>query len=175
MRIVKRRIGELIEMPDNPRIGDLDFYEDLKKSLREYGYVIPIIVNSKTMHVIGGNQRLKVLREMYGDDYEVEVVEVDLDEKDEKELNILLNSTKGRLLKERLKEFVGKEFTNRYNFAKIKEVSKKYLYTIDFVFDDEDEYLFVKKRIRELKEQYGCDEGEALYRYVRDKYGSGKA
>ncbi|MHA1344376.1 MAG: DNA modification methylase [Promethearchaeota archaeon] len=44
---------------------------------------------------MGGNQRLKVLKELYNDDYEVEVVIVDLDEQQEKALNLALNKISG--------------------------------------------------------------------------------
>ena len=54
----------------------------------------PIIWNERTGRVVGGHQRLKVLLEKGAE--EIETVVVDLDEKNEKILNVLLNKVKGR-------------------------------------------------------------------------------
>lgn len=57
-------IGQLKPAAYNPRKqlkpGDKE-YEKIKKSIQEFGYVEPIIVNYD-MTVIGGHQRLTVLR-----------------------------------------------------------------------------------------------------------------
>ena len=70
MNIQKINISELKVAEYNPRIdlrpGD-EKYEQIKKSISEFGYVDPIVVN-KDMTVIGGHQRLKILKELgYGD------------------------------------------------------------------------------------------------------------
>lgn len=69
-------------------------YKKLKRSIEEFGYVEPIIWNERTGNVVGGHQRLKVLLEKGQED--IECVVVDLEEKDEKILNVLLNKVKGR-------------------------------------------------------------------------------
>ena len=69
-------------------------YQKLRRSIEEFGYVEPIIWNEKTGTVVGGHQRLKVLIEQGVQ--EVECVVVNLEEKDEKILNVLLNKVKGR-------------------------------------------------------------------------------
>lgn len=69
-------------------------YKKLRRSIEEFGYVEPIIWNERTGNVVGGHQRLKVLLEKGAE--EIEAVVVDLDEKDEKILNVLLNKVKGR-------------------------------------------------------------------------------
>lgn len=69
-------------------------YQKLRRSIEEFGYVEPIIWNERTGRVVGGHQRLKVLLEKGAE--EIEAVVVDLDEKDEKILNVLLNKVKGR-------------------------------------------------------------------------------
>ena len=92
MEIVRKRIGELIPAPYNPRKdiqpGDSE-YEKLKRSLSEFGYVEPVIWNERTGHVVGGHQRLKVLREL--GETEIDCVVVDMSEEREKALNIALN------------------------------------------------------------------------------------
>lgn len=69
-------------------------YEKLRRSIEEFGYIEPIIWNERSGNVVGGHQRLKVLLEKGVED--IEVVVVDLDDKDEKILNVLLNKVKGR-------------------------------------------------------------------------------
>ena len=92
MRIERRRIDTLNPAPYNPRKdikpGDAE-YEKLKRSLQEFGYVEPVILNERAGYVVGGHQRLKVLKELGVS--EIECVIVDLPEEREKALNIALN------------------------------------------------------------------------------------
>lgn len=69
-------------------------YQKLRRSMEEFGYIEPIIWNERTGNVVGGHQRLKVLLEQGAQ--EIECVVVDLPDKDEKILNVLLNKVKGR-------------------------------------------------------------------------------
>lgn len=107
MEIVKRKIDELLPAPYNPR-KDLQpadkEYQQLKKSIQEYGYVEPIIYNKQTGMVVGGHQRLKVLKDLGFAD--IECVEVDLDETQEKALNIALNKISGSWDTEKLKDLL---------------------------------------------------------------------
>lgn len=95
MRIEKRSISELVFAGYNPRkdlkSGDVEF-EQLRRSIREYGYVDLVIVNSDNT-VISGHQRLKVLREE--GETEIDVVVVDLDKQREKALNLAMNKISG--------------------------------------------------------------------------------
>ena len=92
MNIVKKNIFELIPASYNPR-KDLQpndaEYKKLKRSLQEFGYVEPVIWNARTGNVVGGHQRLKVLREL--GEKEIDCVVIDLPEAQEKALNIALN------------------------------------------------------------------------------------
>lgn len=69
-------------------------YKKLRQSIEEFGYIEPIIWNQRTGNVVGGHQRLKVLLEQGIED--IECVVLDLEDNDEKILNILLNKVKGR-------------------------------------------------------------------------------
>lgn len=109
MRIEKRKIDELIPAIYNPRkdltVNDAE-YKKIKRSIETFGYVDPIIVNERTGVIIGGHQRLKVLKDLGYEEIEVSVV--NLDEKQEKALNIALNKISGEwdfeLLKDLLEE-----------------------------------------------------------------------
>ncbi|MCL2539680.1 MAG: ParB N-terminal domain-containing protein, partial [Oscillospiraceae bacterium] len=97
MRIERLAIDSLKAAEYNPRKdlkpGDSEF-EKLKRSIEEFGYVEPIIVNKRTGYTIcGGHQRYKVLKAL--GHAEVDCVIVDLDQQKEKALNIALNKIAG--------------------------------------------------------------------------------
>lgn len=97
MEISKINVEDIKTAEYNPRkdlTEDDKEYIKLKNSITTFGYVEPIIWNKRTGNIVGGHQRFKVLVENGAK--EVEVVAVDLEYKDEKKLNILLNKVKGR-------------------------------------------------------------------------------
>jgi len=72
--------------------GDAE-YEKLLRSVEEFGYVEPVIWNSRTGNIVGGHQRFKVLLHLgYS---EIDCVVVDMDEYREKALNVALNKISG--------------------------------------------------------------------------------
>lgn len=97
MKIQKIPLEKLNPARYNPRKdlkpGDPE-YEKLKKSMETFGYVEPIIWNRNTGHIVGGHQRLKILQAQ--GQTEIECVVVDLDEAEEKALNVALNKVSGQ-------------------------------------------------------------------------------
>ena len=93
MQIEKMKVSDLKYAPYNPRKIDDKELAKLKRSISEFGYVEPIVWNKRTGFVVGGNQRLKALRELEIE--EVDVVVVDLDDAKEKALNVALNKISG--------------------------------------------------------------------------------
>ena len=85
------KVKDLISPDYNPRKISISMMTKLKESINKFGLVQPIILNIKTGKIVGGNQRTAALKELYGENYEVEVTEVDLTEEEEKTLNIALN------------------------------------------------------------------------------------
>lgn len=89
-------ISKLNPAEYNPRKnlqpGDAE-YEKLKRSMEQFGYVEPVVWNKTTGRVIGGHQRLKVLVDLGLK--EVDCVVVEMDEEQEKALNIALNKING--------------------------------------------------------------------------------
>ena len=95
MNIQKINILKLKPSEYNPR-KDLqpedEEYIKIKNSILEFGYVAPVIINAD-MTVIGGHQRLKVLKELGYE--EIQCIVVDLDKNKEKALNLALNKISG--------------------------------------------------------------------------------
>lgn len=96
MDIQKISTDKLIPASYNPRKelkpGDPE-YEKLKRSIEEFGYVEPVIWNKRTGVVIGGHQRLRVLKDLGFT--ELDCVVLDIDEQQEKALNVALNKISG--------------------------------------------------------------------------------
>lgn len=84
--------------PGNPE------YEKLRRSIEEFGFVEPLVWNKRTGNLVGGHQRLKIL--MAQGIREVEVSVVDLDDQQERALNIALNKISGDWDNEKLKDIL---------------------------------------------------------------------
>jgi len=103
MKIITLPVSDLHPADYNPRKdlapGDKQ-YDKLARSIETFGYVEPIVWNRTTGNIVGGHQRLKVLVEQ---GYKtVEVVEVELNEQEERILNVSLNKISGRWDNEKL-------------------------------------------------------------------------
>jgi DNA modification methylase len=96
MEIKRINITQINPAAYNPRkdlkLGDAE-YEKLKKSIESFGYIAPIIFNSKTGNLVGGHQRLKILIAQGLTEVEVSVVDLPLEQ--EKALNLALNKIQG--------------------------------------------------------------------------------
>ena len=103
MEIEKRKVNELKYYPGNPRKIDKRMFEKLINSIKEFGNVEPLVINLNN-EVIGGNQRLRALRELGIN--EVDVVIVDLPKSKEKALNLALNKIQGEWDEDLLKSFI---------------------------------------------------------------------
>lgn len=106
MEFKKLKIESLIPAEYNPRKqlkpGDSEF-EKIKNSINEFGYVDPIIVN-KDLTVIGGHQRISVLKTL--GITEIDCVVIDINKTKEKALNIALNKISGEWNKELLADLI---------------------------------------------------------------------
>jgi DNA modification methylase len=93
MIIEKKKISDLIPAPYNPRQSTAKQEKHLKESLKKFGLVEPIIFNKQTGYIVGGHFRVRELKKL--GIKEIECVIVDLNDADEKELNIRLNANTG--------------------------------------------------------------------------------
>jgi DNA modification methylase len=96
MEIRKVKISEIHAAIYNPRKnlqpGDAE-YEKLKKSIESFGYVDPVVWNSRTGNLVGGHQRFTVLLAKGLTEVETSVVDLSLER--EKALNLALNKVQG--------------------------------------------------------------------------------
>lgn len=96
MEFEVKRIAAMNRAAYNPRVDlqpEDEEYQAIERSLKRHGLVQPIVWNRRTNTVVSGHQRLTVL-EAQGET-EVTVSVVDLDDIQEKELNVALNKITG--------------------------------------------------------------------------------
>ena len=97
MKIETLNIADIRASSFNPRItlekGSRE-YEAIADSIREFGFVEPLVVNSHNMCCLGGHQRLSVLKDMGVESVECVMVE-EPDQAREKALCVALNRIKG--------------------------------------------------------------------------------
>ena len=101
-------ISELKPATYNPRKslkpGDKE-YEKIKRSIQEFGFADPVVVNKHTGNtIVGGHQRVTVASDLGYT--EVPCAIVDLDEEHEKALNVALNKITGEWNKELLADLI---------------------------------------------------------------------
>tara|TARA_Y100000310_G_scaffold311413_1_gene357656 strand:- start:179 stop:1357 length:1179 start_codon:yes stop_codon:yes gene_type:complete len=96
LKITHYPIGDLISAEYNPRQLTKDQFSQLKDSVKRFGLVDPIIVNTykdRKNIVVGGHQRIKVAEALKIN--RIPCVEVKLPLEKERELNIRLNKNTG--------------------------------------------------------------------------------
>ena len=85
----------------NPRIISKDGKKQLKRSLKNFGVIGGIVINEGTGNtVVSGHQKITLLDEKYGysednpteNDYQLKAEFINVDEKTEKEMNIMFNN-----------------------------------------------------------------------------------
>lgn len=86
----------------NPRKISPEELGKLRRSLRYFGFVEPVVINRRSQRIVGGHQRVRAAAE---EGFEtLPVVFVDLDEPSEKQLNLALNRISGEWDDEKLRE-----------------------------------------------------------------------
>lgn len=118
LQIERRKLADLSPAAYNPRTelhpGD-PAYEKIVRSIEDFGYCDPIIINSDGT-IIGGHQRAKVLQDI-GAEY-ADVVVVDLPPDKEKALNIALNKITGQWDEAKLTDLIADLDIEGYDLEK---------------------------------------------------------
>jgi DNA modification methylase len=94
----RRKLGDLVDWPRNPRSLTLKQAQDIEASLHKFGLADPPVINTDNV-LIGGHQRKRILLIMrdFGADAEIDVrvPSRPLSEREVEELNIRLNKNTG--------------------------------------------------------------------------------
>lgn len=137
--------------PYNPRIIDADAKKRLKEGLKKHGLVQPIVMNKRTGNLVGGHQRLSQLDSLEkSKDYTLQVAVIDVDEREEAEINIQLNNP---------------SMGGEWDFDKLADIAQEWELTfddmgfsefdIDVMFDGDDRFsnLMEPEPVHETKEK----------------------
>lgn len=138
MKIKKVNINEIKEYKNNPRFND-EGVEYVKKSIEDFGYLNPILVNEKNI-ILSGHTRYKALKKM--NKKIIEVIEInDLNKEQENAFRLADNkvaefsSWDYDKLNVELKEI--KEDLKKYDFEDIELTDLSNLDFDDFIGDEE--------------------------------------
>lgn len=108
MKTQTLKVADVKLAPYNPRValkpGD-PRYEKIRRSIEEFGLVEPLVWNAATGNLVGGHQRLRILKDMGAVTVDVSVVDIK-DPKREKALNVALNKVSGEFDDEKLAELL---------------------------------------------------------------------
>lgn len=178
MKVVKRKISELIPAEYNPRYISEEQLGHLKASIQRFEAVEPVLVN---MHkdrkniIISGHQRIKAAKSL--DMTEFPCVELKLDRDKERELNIRMNKNTGGWDWDELANHFDTEeltewgFTEKELFAydesgfgedfELPDGDKEPFQQMTFTLADE-QAEFIKERIAEIKKTDGYKYAETF-------------
>lgn len=138
MKTAVMKLEEIQPAAYNPRVelkpGDPEF-ESLGNSLDKFGLAVPLIVNERTGVLISGHQRLNVLKAQGIP--EAEVILVDLDESQEKLLNVAMNKIDGDWDYIKLRELFDDITAEGMDDLKYTGFSESELQNLYESFDDE--------------------------------------
>ena len=93
MKVENRDIKSIKLSKYNPRKISKNAHASLVASIKRFGFVDPVIVNDRTGVLVGGHQRINAAKDLGL--VQIPVVSVDLDEAEEKALNVALNKISG--------------------------------------------------------------------------------
>ena len=153
INIVNKNADDLITPSYNPRKISAKQKEGIRKSIETFGLVQPLVVNvnpERMNVVIGGNQRLAILKSLGYD--VIPCIEVNLDEEKEKELNLRLNKNQAEFDFDALKEFFDDTMLFDVGFSE-KEVGK-ILDEYEKKFDEMDNTKCVMPIVQKFNEKY---------------------
>lgn len=160
MRILRSQI----DLDDfNPRTITDENRKRLKQSIADFGFLGAPIFNRRTGHVVGGHQRVSVLDSMmHGAEYELDVIEIDIPEKDEARLNVVLNNP---------------DVQGAYNFGAIDQICKEFgldpgkdcLFSPEMVSVEFPDFADAFENFGSVPKKEVSEEEKELYRKERER------
>lgn len=147
MKIKQVKVKELIPAEYNPRQMTKEQVKGLEESIKKFGFIDPIIVNSnpkRKNRIIGGNQRVLIAKKLSIES--IPAVFVDLLPDEEKELNLRLNKNTGGWDKDLL--------ANNYDIDLLLDIGFKHIelgLNIDKIELPEEKEEIIPKKTKEEK------------------------
>ncbi len=144
LKIKYVKIGDLKEPDYNPRRLSRFAAEQIEASIAKFGIVQPALINCHSGReniIIGGSQRVKVAKKMGYKEYPI--TELDVELKDEKELNIRLNKNNG--------EWDFDKLANYFDMEALKEAGwkeKELIGKLPFEDDDAKDEVILDQAIQ---------------------------
>jgi ParB-like chromosome segregation protein Spo0J len=138
---------------DDLQPGDPE-YEKLKASIESFGYVEPIVRNECTGNMVGGHQRYKIMVNELGHT-ELTVSVVDLDDQQEKLLNLALNKVSGSWDDEALYRLLGELLAlSGFDLEEFEDLAGEFAVPQDEALDlpVTDDDFDVQRALDEIKE-----------------------
>ena len=145
----KRKLKDLKPFEGNPRKATEKEVQDLNNSLTKFNLADPLVINTDNT-VIGGNFRLKILKEKGIEEVDVRVPNRTLTRKEAEELNIRLNKNSGEWDYDILANF-DEDLLKETGFED-EELDNIFGLEIDDDFDTEKEFEKVVKNPRGVKD-----------------------
>lgn len=156
------RRSQIAEAPYNPRVIGEGQEKRLRRAIQAHGLIGTLFWNRRTGNLVAGHQRLRQLDALEGypvktADYEIRVTAIDVPEREEKQLNVLLNnpSVQGEFDVELLGRMMedGALAPDELGFT---DADMAFMFDGDprftQLFEDTPEVEAVKDRVREVRE-----------------------
>lgn len=142
----RMKIDTIKPAPYNPRVDlqpDSREYQDIKNSILNHGMIQPIVYNKRTGNAVGGNQRLKILKELGRKEITCAVIDVPLMR--EMEISVALNKLDNLWDREKLRDIMIHLKENDYDPTKtafdqheVDKLTQDMNQSIEDFFEDED-------------------------------------
>jgi len=151
----KRKLDELTENVDNPRRLTKKRAEELKNSLTKFGLCQPVVIQPDGK-IIGGHQRLKLLRSFGINEVSVAVPSRALSEREFEELTIGLNKISGDFDLDMLANrwepdvLISAGFTEEELHTDIIPKEKPKAFSINIKFDNEDDLRHIERELQPI-------------------------
>ena len=152
-------LADIIPAPYNPRVAltpDDPEYQQIKDSIVAHGMIEPIIYNKRTGHAVGGNQRLRILKDMGVQQTVCAIVDMPLDL--EKEACLAVNKIGNLWDQPKVREVMLQLQQDGYDLARtgfseeeIQKITQDMNASVASFFDEEDEGEKAPKKVKNYK------------------------
>lgn len=177
------RLLELKPARYNPRKAVKKSFKGLSNTIDKVGIFEPIVVNTD-MTIIGGHRRYEMYLEKGLKDVDVSYPSRELDEREEKELNILLNSLEGKTDVAMLISLgITQQFLDNLGYVEVRIPTRKEMDSqvvvagreknpnIVTLFYPQDQLAFVKKTLISIIKKEDTETVAGAVNYLLETYG----